>query len=179
MENGKMKTNLTVSRIILYVSFVLANVITTRISIRGIFGMMLNADIEQYYDFVYIFTIILSSGLSLLIFELVAKYYFVFTAFRKGHCLPNDAPKLVYKLRFYFAARNFVLALISVLYLFFPILYVKGNSLFGAVVTLAIIPPFWFDIKKNVLVNVDSKAVFDMTLPILIIEMILLVWGGL
>lgn len=177
MEANKTKTNLIISRIVLYVSFVLVDVITTRISIRGIFGMLFGVDIERQYYFVYVLTVVFSSGLSLLIFEVFSKYYFYLTAVKKKYCLPIDVPKLVYKLRYYFVVRNLVLALVSILYLFYPMLYIKGNSLFRAIITVSTVLVFYFDIKKNVLVNTNASALFDLAFPILIIEIILLIGG--
>ena len=173
----RVKTNLIISRIVLFISFVLVNIITTRIAIRGIFGILFGMSIEQHYYFIYILSIVLSSGLSLLIFELVSKYYFALTAVRKGNCLPADVPRLVYKLRYYFVVRNVIVALISIAYIFYPILYIKGNSLFSMAATLIMIIIFYLDVKKSVLINVNDGTFFDLAFPILIIEIVLLIGG--
>ena len=177
METNNIKTNLIVSRILLFVSFALVNVITTGIAIRGTLGMMFGLDIEQLYYYFYVLTILLSAGLSMLLFELLSKYYFAFTTIRKGYCLPTDIFKLVHRLRYYFIARNVVLALVSILYIFYPILYIKGNSLFSAVVTLSMVFVFYFDVKKKYLINTNAGTIFDLTWPIMAIETVLLVWG--
>jgi len=159
-----------ITQITLFLSFVFASVISARFYLRGAGASYAQYGLDSSYNLIYTITLILTSVLSWIIFEMISKLYFNFLVFYRGHCKYTDIPALRDRLRYYYIVRNIILGAVSFVYLVYPTLYIKGDIIFQVAVTTAAMVIFYFDVRKNILPNANGRLMFDMAWPYLLLQ---------